>query len=396
MDNLKVKLIKSTFYDEDQTKKELCEFIMKTDRLSMSTECRKFETNFANFQKSKNCSMFTNGSTANLALIQSLINLGRLKKGDTVAFSAVTWSTNVMPLLQLGLNIHPVDVEVDTLNSSAKLFKKALKKNPSIKAFFITNALGFCSDIDEIARICVDKGIILIEDNCESLGTIYKGKKLGSFGLAGTFSFYLGHHMSTIEGGALCTNDEELDTMIKMVRSHGMDRNLDEDRKIKVREKFHLDEFYSKYTFYTLGYNLRPSEINGFLGNNQLQYLDKIFNKRNENFIKFVTAVNKKDIVPIRYDHIEFVSNFTFPVICKNKDILNRYISVFEETGIEIRPVISGNMMNQIFIKDYTTKTYNLPGAQKIHENGFYFGNNPDMTDEEINIVIKAFHDASK
>lgn len=388
--------MKFTFYNEEQTKRELCEFIMKTNRLSMGIECLKFEINFGIHQGAKNCSMFTSGSTANLALIQSLINLGKLKKGDTIAFSAVTWSTNVMPILQLGLNIHPVDVEVDTLNSSSELFEKALNENPSIKAFFITNVLGFCSDIDKITQICKTRGIILIEDNCESFGTKYKGKKLGSYGLAGTFSFFVGHHMSTIEGGALCTDDKELDTMVKMVRSHGMDRNLDEDTRAKVREKFQLNDFYSKYTFYTLGYNLRPNEINGFLGNNQLHYVDKIFQKRNENFKKFASAVNKRDIIPINHKHIEFVSNFAFPVICKDKDTLNRYINVFEKAGVEIRPVVSGNMMNQIFIKDYTSKKFDLPGAQKIHEDGFYLGNNPDMTDEEIEIVIKAFQDASR
>jgi len=397
VENLKVKLIKDTFYNEKQTKKELCDFIMKTDRLSMWTECRKFEDNFAQKQGARNCSMFTSGSAANLALIQSLINLKKLNKGDTVAFSAVTWSTNVMPIIQLGLNVHPIDVEVDTLNSSSELFERALNENPSIKAFFITNVLGFCSDIDKIADICKEKGIILIEDNCESFGTIYKGKKLGSYGLAGTFSFYVGHHMSTIEGGALCTDDEELDIMVKMVRSHGMDRNLDEDKKLKVREKFNLGDFYSRYTFYTLGYNLRPNEINGFLGNNQLQYIDEIFRIRNENFKKFLPAVNKNDIIPIRHEHIDFVSNFAFPVICKDKTTLNRYIKVFEDAGIEIRPVVSGNMMNQIFIKDYIgSKKFDLPGAQKIHEDGFYFGNNPDMTENEISIVIKAFKDASK
>lgn len=396
MNDLKVKLIKSTFFNEEKTKKELCDFIMKTDRLSMWTECRSFETNFAKHQGAKNCSMFTSGSAANLALIQSLINLKRLNRGDTVAFSTVTWSTNVMPIIELGLKVHPVDVEIDTLNSSSKLFEQALDENPNIKAFFLTNVLGFCADIDKIAEICRKRNIILIEDNCESLGTVYKGKKLGAYGLAGTFSFYVGHHMSTIEGGALCTDDQDLDTMVKMVRSHGMDRNLDEDRRVEVRKKYDLDDFYSRYTFYTLGYNLRPNEINGFLGNNQLQYIDEIFKIRNQNFKKFLSAVNNNDIFPIRHEHIDFVSNFAFPVICKNKKTLNKYIKVFEEAGIEIRPVVSGNMMNQIFIKEFVSGKYNLPGAQKIHEDGFYFGNNPDMTQEEIDIVVKAFIDASK
>src|SRR3989338_11487069 len=276
---------------------------MKTDRLSMWTECRKFEDNFAQKQGARNCSMFTSGSAANLALIQSLINLKKLNKGDTVAFSAVTWSTNVMPIIQLGLNVHPIDVEVDTLNSSSELFERALNENPSIKAFFITNVLGFCSDIDKIADICKEKGIILIEDNCESFGTIYKGIKLGSYGLAGTFSFYVGHHMSTIEGGMVCTDDAELNVMLRIVRNHGLDRHLSLGDQEALRKKHNLDDFYARYTFYTHGYNLRPTEITGFLGLNQLNYINDILNNRNANFLKFASAVNKNYFMPIRHKH---------------------------------------------------------------------------------------------
>ena len=380
-------LIKDTFYNEKDTLNKLCKFIKSSRRLSMYEKCLEFEKKFAKWQGSKYCTSFSNGSTANMALIQSLMNLGKVNKGDLVAFSAVTWATNVMPLIQLGLKVCPVDVEINTLNCSSKTFLETLKKNPKIKMFFITNVLGFCSDIDEIARICKKRNIVLIEDNCESLGTIYKGKKLGNYGLAGTFSFYVGHHMSTIEGGAFVTNDEELEVMMKIVRSHGLDRNLSKKHQDLIRKKYKLDNFDSKYIFYNLGYNFRPTEITGFLGINQLNYIDKIVKKREANFMSFNKAVDTQNVYPIKYDHLDLVSNFAFPMVCKSKSIQQKLIRAFDSNLIEIRPIVSGNMMNQIFIKKYVQKKHLLPNAEIIHNQGFYFGNNPDLSKSEIKIL---------
>ncbi|HEX7041639.1 MAG TPA: aminotransferase class V-fold PLP-dependent enzyme, partial [Patescibacteria group bacterium] len=235
-----IPLIKSTFYKESLTKRKLTSFLKSTSILSLSKECIKFEKNFSNWQGRKYTILVNSGSSANLAIIQSFLNLGKLKKGDKVGFSAVTWSTNVMPLLQLGLKPIPIDVELNTLNISSLTLKKSLKKH-KIKALFLTNLLGFCSDIEEIAKECKKNKIIFFEDNCESLGTEYKGKKLGNFGLASTFSFYVGHHMSTIEGGAICTDDEKLATMLSLVRAHGWGRNLEFLKQKELREKFKIN-----------------------------------------------------------------------------------------------------------------------------------------------------------
>ena len=281
-----IKLIKSTFYKEKQTKKALCKFIFDAKQLSIGPQCYLFEKNFAKWQGRKHCIFFNSGSSANLAIVQALLNLGLLKKNDLSGFSAITWATNPMPLIQLGLQAIPIDVELNTLNISSNKLLSLLKKH-DIKMLFLTNLLGFCDDIDKIKNICKQKGIILIEDNCESLGTVYKNKKLGNFSLASTFSFFVGHHMSTIEGGAVCTDNEEIAIMLKLVRAHGWDRNLESKEQNKLRKKYNVESsFYSKYTFYDLGYNLRPTEINGFLGNTQIKYLDEIVRKRERNFLK--------------------------------------------------------------------------------------------------------------
>jgi CDP-4-dehydro-6-deoxyglucose reductase, E1 len=380
-----IKLIKSTFYKEQTVKKSLKKFIQDAEQLSFGKECLKFEEQFAKWQKRKHCIFVNSGSSANLAIIQALLNLGKIKKGDLVGFSAITWSTNVMPLIQLGLKPIPIDIELDTLNISSKSFEEVLKKY-DIKMLFLTNLLGFCDDIDRIKSICDERKILLIEDNCESLGTVYKKRLLGNFGFASTFSFYVGHHMSTIEGGAICTDNSRLADMLRIVRAHGWDRNLDHisQKKFRTRHKIN-SEFYSRYTFYDLGYNLRATEINGFIGNIQLTYLNEIVQKRKNNFLEIAPVIyqQKDTFYPIRYDHIDLISNFAVPVICKSTQIRDKLVEKCINK-IEIRPLVGGDITKQPFSHKYIKKNYSLPNATLINKQGFYFGNNPELTHKEI------------
>jgi len=389
-----IKLIKSTFYKEKATKIKLCAFIKRTKQLSMGLECEKFEKNFAVYQERKYCAFLNSGSSANLAIIQALVNLGKIKQGDLIGFSALTWSTNVMPLMQLGFKAVPIDVELNTLNVSSQKLLRTLEKY-NIKMFFLTNLLGFCDDIDEIKKICEKRKIILIEDNCESLGTIYKGKKLGNYGLASTFSFYVGHHMSTVEGGAVCTDNEDLALMLRIVRAHGWDRNLSLESQNKIRDKFKVNlTFYSRYTFYDLGYNLRPTEIAGFLGNLQLTHLDEIVNKRQQNFMELAVPIYQKlNVYPIRFDHIDFLSNFAVPILCKSQQIRDDLVKKCNGK-IEIRPIVGGDMTRQPFFGKYEKEFSRILGdsnAKMIHNHGLYFGNNPELTKEEKKLIINIF-----
>jgi CDP-4-dehydro-6-deoxyglucose reductase, E1 len=390
-----IPLIKSTYFNEGVTKKRLAKFITTSEVMSCSKECSLFEKNFSAYQSRKYTVLVNSGSSANLAIIQALINLKRLNIGDTVGFSALTWSTNVMPLIQLGLKPIPIDVELTSLNVSALKLLESLRTHP-IKLLFLTNLLGFCDDIDMIREICKIKNIILVEDNCESLGSVYKGVKLGNWGLASTFSFYVGHHMSTIEGGAVCTDDEELATMLKLVRAHGWDRNLSLDKQTEIRKLFHVNStFYSRYTFYDLGYNLRPTEITGFLGNDQLQYINQIVKIREANFRKLekIYSMTNK-YYPINVEHMDFVSNFAFPIICRTEALRKRLVEKCANK-VEIRPIVGGNMARQPFyikhmpaLKDLLGKNSN---ADLIHTQGLYIGNNPELTDQELDFLVEMF-----
>lgn len=384
-----INLQKSTFLYEKETKAALCKFITNAEILSMGDECRKFEKSFEKKQNRSYAVFVNSGSSANLILIQAFLNSGRLKKGDIVGVSALTWSTNIMPLIQLGMQPFLVDCEIDSLNVSSKTFAKALDIQPNMKAFFITNTLGLSDDIGEIAKLCEERGVIFFEDNCEALGSVVAGKLLGNYGVASTFSFFVGHHLSAIEGGMICTDDSELNDHLIMARAHGWDRSLDAESQKKIRARYGINDFYAKYTFYDLGYNVRPTEINGFLGNNQIVYWDEIVTKRHQNFERLHRAIKvNSNLVSLRFEHMDVVSSFAMPVIIFDNSLVDFYKKKFTTDNVEIRPMIAGNMARQPFYQKYVGNPGNQPNAEFIHKNSFYFGNNPELSIDEIDLLI--------
>lgn len=382
-----IKLIKNTFYHETWTKIRLMWFILWAKQLSFGEKCEQFEREFAKWQERDDAIFVNSGSSANLALIQALLNLGYLKKGDKVGFSALGWSTTVMPLIQLGLKPVPIDVSIKSLNIQPRI--------PDVKCMFVTHLLGSCSrDFYIIEKVCKQKKIILLEDTCESLGSEYNNlepfgetKKLGNFGLASTFSFYVGHHMSTIEGGMVCTNDKKLARELRIVRAHGWDRNLDIRTQKAIRKQYGVaTSFYSRYTFYSLGYNLRPTEIAGFLGLLQLPYLKEIVDKR-ERIYQYLRENIKRDTINPTW--MDKHSAFALPIICKSSQERDELVKKCSGK-IEVRPIVGGDLTSQPF---YKLKTAGVTTARKIHQTGLYIGINPDMTDKELKTIIKVIND---
>ena len=380
-----IPLMKSTFLGEKETKDALCSFIQTVDKMSMGDEVLKFERSFAEWQGRSHSVMVNSGSSANLVILQALLNLGRLSKGDRIGVSAVTWATNVMPVIQLGLVPVLIDVELETLNVSCEEVRKH-----DIRCLFITHLLGFHGDIEVIAEYCKSKDILLLEDTCESLGTICNGKRLGNFGLASSFSTFVGHHMSTIEGGLVATDDAELNQMIRMVRAHGWDRNVTQQQRNELRSKWDINDFYGPYTFYTLGYNVRPMELQGLIGSIQLKYVDEANENRRRSYTRVFDSIDTKDLM-LPNQH---VPAFAIPIICSSSEVRDTYVKKCKEMGIETRPIVAGNMNRQPFFKEYASKVP-FPVSDKIHTCGFYIPNHPDLTEEEIDYLTSVFTNVS-
>ncbi len=383
-----IPLMRDTFIEEHKTKLALADFILSSNKLSMGTKCSEFEREFSIFQDRRYSILFNSGGSANLALLQALKNLGYIKNGSKIGFSALTWSTNVMPIIQLGMEPIALDCIPETLNVMSKNILEVIEEI-DLDAIFITNVLGFTGDLDLIRNICDERKIILIEDNCESLGSKISGKKTGNFGLASTFSFFVAHHMSTIEGGMVATDNSELEEMLKMVRSNGWDRNLNANQQYKIRKTNNIySEFDSKYTFYELGFNFRPTEITGFLGLSQLKYLMDNISKRNENHLILNKAIKENsDLQEVNYEHQDFLSPFAFPIVCRTPELKNFYFNQFSGAGVEIRPMIAGNIQNQPFFKKYVSSPNPCPGADFLTSNSFYCGNYPGLSSSELELI---------
>lgn len=387
--------MKNAFLNERATKEELSRFIASADRLSMHVKCLEFEREFARYQGRSESILFNSGGSANLALIQALKNLGKLKSGDRVGFSALTWSTNVMPLIQLGLVPVPIDIHPRTLNVMSSNIKERLGQT-NLAALFITNAMGMAGDLNEVRELCHTEGILLLEDNCEALGTELAGEKAGNFGLAATFSFFVAHHMSTIEGGMVSTDDPELAAMLRMVRANGWDRNLPASDQLEVRAEHDVSsELEAKYTFYDLGFNLRPTEITGFLGVTQLRYLQQNIDARQETHLRLEDVARQNaELFQLTHEHLSVLSSFAFPVVTNDPSLRSKYLAQFAGAGVEIRPMIAGNIQRQPFYSKYVSDQYELPGADFIHDCGFYCGNYPELTEidiETLSLCLKRY-----
>ena len=249
-----------------------------------------------------------------------------------------------MPIIELGMNPVPIDIDLHTLNISDQYLKNSLL-GKNITMLFVTNALGFMPDYSIIQKICRERNILLIEDNCESLGSESYYVKSGNAGFASTFSFYVAHHLSTIEGGMVCTDNKQLYNMLRIVRANGWDRNLDDANKEEIRKQYNINKFYSKYTFYDLGYNLRPTEITGFLGLKQLRYVTKIIKNRELNYNLISAKIkNNNDIMPIDIRYMATISSFCLPFVFKTRELKEKYIEKFNKAGIETRPIIAGDI----------------------------------------------------
>tara|TARA_R100000995_G_scaffold72547_1_gene41322 strand:- start:44 stop:1012 length:969 start_codon:yes stop_codon:yes gene_type:complete len=319
-------------------------------------------------------------------MVYSLIEAGILKIGDDIIIPSLSWSTSLAPAIQFGLNPILCDCNKEDLSVDLTHLENLIKERKP-KCMMIVPILGLVPQMDKIMDMCEKYNIILIEDACESLGSKFNGKKLGSFGLMSTFSTYFGHHISTIEGGMVCTNDDKFANLLKSLRSHGWDRDMDVETQDELRKKYNVDEFNSQYTFYHTGFNLRSTDLQAFLGIGQLEKLPMVVKNRNENFKLYYELLDDSFWKPeLRVS--DYISNFAFPIIHKNR---NTIVKVLNENNIENRPLLAGSLGKQPYwFNKFDVTT--LPNVDDIDEYGLYLPNNHEMTVDEIKKICEVLN----
>ncbi len=351
--------------------------VIKSGKITMGKNTKKFETSFSKRIKSKYSLMVNSGSSANLLALQCLINpyrKRRLSYGDEILIPTLCWSTSLWPIVQSGLR--PVFVEIDpkTLNVDIEDLKKKIRKKT--KGILLVHVLGNSTNMDKLIKIKNKYNLILIEDTCESLGSQYKKKYLGTFGEFSTFSFYASHQISAGEGGMVCCKSKEDYQIIKSLRSHGWSRGLSNEYKIARKNK-HLDK---RFIFYNSGFNLRPTEVSAAIGFNQFKDLLKFKKIRNTNRESFLKIIKKnkvlKDLIevlkPTKYVKPSW---FGIPILLKRNINKSEFIKKMEKFGVETRPIISGNFLKQPSVRKYSLHSKRkFKNSDIVNDKGFFIG----------------------
>jgi len=374
--NLPIKLVKDTIRNNEID--DLCLWLKTYPQLTKGKLTEEFEEAWSKWLGVKYSVFVNSGSSANLAMFQALKVSNKLKNNKIVA-PCVSWVTTITPIMQLGMELILCDTDKETLGLDPKHLEEICKKeNPS--CVILVHVLGFPNKMKEIVEICEKYDVILIEDSCESVGSMYGEKKTGTFGLMSSFSTYYGHHFSTIEGGLVSTNDFETYEILKSIRSHGWSRDLCKETQNSLKEKFDVDDFTNLYTFYYPGFNLRSTDLQAYIGLSQLKTLEEKNQKRYSNFLRYHKNISNSYW---KINFSNFISNFAYPIIHPNKNLIVKDLNT---NNVECRPLVCGSMSRQPFYYTvYGKKTY--PFSDIIHDNGLYLPNNPDMTNEEIDYI---------
>lgn len=367
--------------------------VLNSGFFTMGKQVKEFEEKFAYRFGSKYATMVNSGSSANLLMMSVLKNFNKIlkkkkiKKPNIIA-PVVGWSTSYYPISQNGFKINFVDVDLDTLNICPKKVEKAIDRNTV--AILAINLLGNPCNFEKLENIAKKNKLILLEDNCESLGSTYKSKSCGTYGVMGTHSLFFSHHMQTMEGGVILTNNKDINDFLKSLRAHGWCRDLPKKNNLYKKSN---DKFKDHFVFITPGYSLRPLEIEASVGLVQLKKLDDFMKIRNRNSIIFKKLFNDKSWCKIQKQESKANSSwYGFNLILtgnlknKRKKIIRKLI----KNKIEVRPTMTGNFLNNPVVKflDYKAKG-TFKNAINIDQNGFFVGNYPKDLNKELNFLYK-------
>ena len=359
-------------------------------QVTMGEKVKQFESMFAKYIGVRFASMVHSGSSANLLALSILTNPlcgGRIKPGDEIITPAVTFATTVFPILNCGAMPVLVDVDLETFNISADEIKKAITEKT--RAIMPVHLLGNPCDMDKIMEVAKERNLYVIEDTCEAHGAQFEGQRVGSFGDLATFSFFFSHHISTIEGGMVLTDNEELAELAKALRVFGWIRDLRDKDKIAQEYK----DIDPRFLFANTGYNFRPTEIQGAFGIHQMKKLDKFIEIRRENADFWTENLRKHNDHLLVHEEREGTKHvwYGYPITVKSDAPFTRreLVGFLEEKGVETRPVMAGNIDEQPVMKLFPyRKVGDLPNSRLIMRNSFFFGNHHGIGDEERKAIV--------
>jgi CDP-4-dehydro-6-deoxyglucose reductase, E1 len=350
--------------------------VLASGQLTMGPEVRAFEEQFAAYFGVPYAVMTNSGSSANLIGVAALCYKRDrpLQRGDEVLVPPISWVTTYTPLQQYGLTLRFVDVERDSLNLDVDKLEAAL--TPRTRAVAAISILGNPARLDEVRRFADRHGLYFYEDNCESMDAELAGRKTGTFGDFGTFSFFFSHHISTIEGGMLITRDPELAELARCIRAHGWTRDLGPDSTLFERGS---DAFYEAYRFILPGYNVRPMEISGAVGQEQLKKLPAMTTARRANWQYFKQRFAGDDRFITQREHGKS-STFSFTMMLNPEHKLDRtrVFAALREADIGFRMITGGNFLRHDAIRHFDHSCYGtMANADLAHDSGFFVGNHP-------------------
>lgn len=361
----------------DQSEYQALQDVIASGMFTMGPKVAQFEHDFAKYIGSKYAVMVNSGSSANLLMVAALFYTKssdlKLNPGDEVIVPAVSWSTTYYPLYQYGLKIKFVDIDLHTLNYDLKQLRDAV--SPQTRAILAVNLLGNPNDFSQIKQIIGDRNIILLEDNCESLGAEFEGKKAGTFGAMGTFSSFFSHHISTMEGGLIVTDDEEIYHILLSLRAHGWTRNLPKENLVCSTKSD--DPFEESFRFVLPGYNVRPLEMSGALGIEQIKKLPMLIEERRKNGALLQQALENHPDLLIQSE-LGQSSWFGFSLVIKPGSALSRkeLVRKLVDLGFECRPIVAGNFAKNEVVKYFNSEVHgDLKNAEHIDQNGLFIGN---------------------
>lgn len=380
-----IKLVEDTIDEKDI--ESLVRWLRTYPRLTKGPMTIKFENKWSKYLGTKDSIFVNSGSSANLLSLQVLIEMNLLKKGSKVVVPSLAWATDLSPVVQLGLTPVLCDCNLEDLSLDLEHLEEIFSEH-DIGAVLFVSVLGLVPKMDVVVEMCKNAEAILIEDTCESFGSEFNSQKLGTFGLASTFSTYFGHHLSTIEGGVVSSNSQDFCEVARAVRSHGWDRDVSEELRKNLRKKWGVSDFDGLYTFYYHGFNLRSTDLQAFLGVDQLEKAETVVNLRHKNFNLYQSLLDNPYWKPV--DRPEgYVSNFAYPIISPKRDEI---VEVLVNHGVEVRPMICRSMGSQPFyVKLFGEKK--MPNASLVDKYGMYIPNHPSLKSEDIRKICRMINE---